>query len=67
VDGLNSFFPWRSGDPNNAGYGANGGNYENCVGKEPGVPTAAGIFDVGCGGSYRYVCKEMRGWRAAPP
>jgi hypothetical protein len=59
---MTTYAAWAGGQPNNAGYGANGYNYEDCVFKTPGT---AGMNDVGCGGSYRYVCKDMRGWLLA--
>ncbi len=54
---MSSFTNWVSGEPNNAGYGANGYNYENCVAKYHGANT---MFDQGCTATYAFICKEMR-------
>jgi hypothetical protein len=53
---MSSFLPWQAGQPNNAGYGANGYNYEDCVAKFHG---ANGLFDINCATTYAFMCKEM--------
>lgn len=58
IDGLTTLTAWAASQPNNAGYGQNGGSYEKCVVK---TPTSL-LSDEGCTELKRFMCKEMRGW-----